>query len=82
MLRILKDGFINLIEYVTYRKEKDREFCVLCPFLLFCSMIFTCINIFFVLKIKFGKTKQKEITLIATTFKDLLAVTKANSRFS
>ena len=25
MGRALKDSFVNLIEYVTYRKEKDRE---------------------------------------------------------
>ena len=33
MERTLKDSFVNLIEYVTYRQEKDREFCVLCPFI-------------------------------------------------
>ena len=33
MGRTLKDSFVNLIEYVTYRQEKDREFCVLCPFI-------------------------------------------------
>ena len=34
MGRTLKDSFVNLIEYVTYRQEKDREFCVLCPYFL------------------------------------------------
>ena len=83
MGRTLKDSFVNLIEYVTYRKEKDREFCVPCPFLLFCSIIFTCSNIFFFdLNIKFRKTKQKVITLVAATLKALLAITKANCRFS
>ena len=33
MGRTLKDSFVNLIEYVTYRQKKDREFCVLCPFI-------------------------------------------------
>ena len=26
MERTLKDSFVNLIEYVTYRQEKDRKF--------------------------------------------------------
>ena len=37
---------------------------------------------FFDLNIKLGKTKQKVITLVATTLKILLAVTKANGRVS
>ena len=37
---------------------------------------------FFDLNIKFGKTKQKVITLVATTLKTLLAVTKTNGRVS
>ena len=46
-------------------------------------MIFTCSNVFFFdSNIKFGKTKQKVITLVATTLKTLLAVAKANGRFS
>ena len=52
-------------------------------FLLFFSVIFTLNNIFFYdLSIKFGKAKQKIITLVATTLKILLAVTKANVRGS
>ena len=39
-------------------------------------------TILFYLDIKFGKTKQKAITLVATTLKTLLTVTKANGRFS
>ena len=37
---------------------------------------------FFDLNIKLGKTKQKVITLVATTLKTLLAVTKTNGRLS
>lgn len=37
---------------------------------------------FFDFNIKLGKTKQKVITLVATTLKTLLAVTKANGRAS
>ena len=37
---------------------------------------------FFDLNIKLGKTKQKVITLVATTLKTLLAVTKTNGRVS
>ena len=52
-------------------------------FLLFCRIIFTFGNIFFFdLNIKFGKTKQKVITLVATTFKTSLAIPKASGRFS
>ena len=52
-------------------------------FFLFYSIIFTFSNFFFFdLNIKFGKTKQKVITLVATTLKSLLAVTKTNGRFS
>ena len=35
---------------------------------------------FFNLNIKFGKAKQKVITLVATTFKTLLTVSQANGR--
>ena len=52
-------------------------------FLLFCRIIFTFGNIFFFdLNIKFGKTKQKVITLVATTFKTSLAIPKTSGRFS
>ena len=51
-------------------------------FLLFCRIIFTFGNIFFFdLNIKFGKTKQKVITLVATTFKTSLAIPKTSGRF-
>ena len=49
---------------------------------LFCSIIFTFSNILsFDLNIKFWETKQKVITLVATTIKTLTAVAKANGRF-
>ena len=52
-------------------------------FKLLCSIIFTFSSIFsFDLNIKFRKTKQKVITLVAATLKTLLAVAKANGRFS
>ena len=63
--------------------KNDREIYILCRFLLFCSIIFTFSNIFFFnLNIKFGKTKQKVITLVATTLKTLLTVSQANGRSS
>ena len=50
---------------------------------LFCSIIFTFGSIFsFDLKIKFRKTKQKVITLVATTLKALFPVAKTNGAFS
>ena len=52
-------------------------------FCLFCRIIFTHSNIsFFDFNIKFGKTKQKVIALVATTLKALLSVAKANVRLS
>ena len=52
-------------------------------FFLFCGIVFTFSNVFFFnLNIKFGKTKQKVITLITTTLKTLLTVTRANGRVS
>ena len=51
-------------------------------FLLFCRIIFTFSNIFFFdLNIKCGKTKQKVITVVATTFKTSLAIPKTSGRF-
>ena len=45
--------------------------------------IFTYSNLFFFdFNIKFRKTIHEVITLVATTLKALLAVTKANGRFS
>ena len=40
------------------------------------------ISLFFAFWIKFGKTKQKVVALVATALKALVAVTKANCRFS
>ena len=56
---------------------------VLCHVLLFYRFIVAFRHgCFFDLNIKLGKTKQKEITFVATALKALLAVTKANGRFS
>ena len=43
---------------------------------------FYIIDFFFVYQIKFGKTKQKVITLVAATLKILLSVAKTNIRLS
>ena len=62
---------------------KGQRTQILCPSLLFCSIIFTCSNTFFFdLGIKFGKTKQIVVALIATALKAPLTVTKANRRSS
>ena len=51
-------------------------------FLIFYSILFVCSDIFlFDLNIKFRETKQKVITLVATTLKTLIAIAKANGRF-
>ena len=46
------------------------------------TSLLTAIFSFFDFNIKFGKTMHEAITLVATTLKALLAVTKANGRFS
>ena len=40
------------------------------------------ISLFFAFWIKFGKTKQKVVALVATALKALLSVTKTNVRLS
>ena len=83
MGRTLKDSFVNLIEYLTYRQEKDREFCALCPFIQLFNINFILRNIsFFIFGVEISKTKQIVVALVATTLKALLAVAKTNGRLS
>ena len=52
-------------------------------FYLFCTIIFTYSNIFFLaFWIEFGKTKQIVVTLVAATLKALLPISKTNDRLS
>ncbi len=62
-------------------KNGGERFTFSAIFRLFCYPYFERI-FFFDLYVKFRKTKQKAITLVATTLKTLLTVTKASGRVS
>ena len=83
----LKDSFWHFIEYVPRRRKEKRRFltffALLCDyqtetFSSFSSAIFSALFFW----IKFRKTKQIVVALVATTFKTLLSVAKTNGRLS
>jgi len=63
--------------------KRTKNFKILRPFILSSNIRFVIINIyFFVFLIKFRKTKQIVVALVATALKALLSVTKTALRIS
>ena len=79
----------SFIDSILFGKRKKRSantltkqtiHSYLVPFAL--RWYFHTFDFFLVFWIKVGETKQKEVALVATTFKALLSVAKTNSRLS